>query len=873
MAIVKWKNLSNGVEVSAGEFEFTLKNGFEPGRGYVHLGAKEFKELTPMGQVTLTARFAGARPPTSLTIRDLYLTDYTKKSDPSGNTIYTVSVADRRVRWKRFGQVTIYANYMLPDGTLDPASLKNGVPYTWKDLVLACIKAMGEEANLPTPDAIPTNPIAPRNVRWVGKNAARALEELLVVAGYTLAYHYNGEISVVSRGQAGYSTLPDASIYGGRRRTGKLFNLTPDAVEVIGAPMVNETSVLLAPCALDTDGEVKGLDSVSYLNGLDVEHELATEFASLHERPEEQALARASVGHYFRIPKTGKYEDEPHDANASLVPVLTAGLRGGKAPELEGVYFERGHKRAYSNVGSSNSPVKFAGGFSVTEPERGLLCTQKVCGTISDPEVKVLPSKSNAGPVKITIVGPRLTFRHYMRDESGAIRHWRWRSGAGSAVQTVYRPDMLLVHKERQPDASILRDLDCRAQEIASALTSVPASVNVETGSFAGAHPIKCDGVLERVSWKADHAGAQTLYSYGPPAGKLPDGEHVFFEMLRDPLAQAPPGAPLRGAGIINVNKRGPIVIRSSDARREALAGDDSLDDDEDCLFAELEEFDEEHQEPKLEKFGPAERHNWNYRDHAPSVNPKPDSQDKVWALQLISDDKFRPHGPLNRSTEVMRLCDENRGALEDSCRVRAIPAAEDVKFDLTQQRDSLTRVKIISTDETYRLMWLINTEIGGEGGWITDVPPEGRNLDAPSDEKEPSPPRRIGQIGNIVILTDDDEIVQTRDKDIFPYANIRHDAHFHKAAGADGRLYLTTTPPGILPDGIPYKGELVHDPALANIDTALGKESGEWRPQIPVPYGQGEWLLTKVTGYDMPAFAYIGDTAVMAATFAGPLL
>jgi hypothetical protein len=103
------------------------------------------------------------------------------------------------------------------------------------------------------------------------------------------------------------------------------------------------------------------------------------------------------------------------------------------------------------------------------------------------------------------------------------------------------------------------------------------------------------------------------------------------------------------------------------------------------------------------------------------------------------------------------------------------------------------------------------------------------------------SPPRRIGQIGDIVILTNDDEIVQTRDGDVFTYANIRHDAHFHKTDQRDGRIHFTDAAPGTRPSGgMQLIGEMVCDPAVKNTDTGLGKESGQWCPQVRLPYLDG---------------------------------
>jgi len=837
MAKIAWKNAVNGIIVSASEFEFETCTGFEPGQGYLYLGASEFQLLEGRGEVALTTEFPDAKAPTSLTIKDLFITDYTKKTDTSGNTIYTAKLKDRRALWKKFGEVTLNANCQLPDGNLDPATLKNGIQYAWRELVSLCINAMGESPNALNLAALPENPIVPRNVRWAGRNAAKSLRDILTPAGYTIALHYNGKIEVIKTGTPSFCSMPAG--YGPVHKTGKLFNLTPAAVQVVGTQIVNETEKELEPCALDTDGRVKGLENVSYLQGLDIGRELATDFASLTSEPEAQAAARLSVGRYFRIPGTGLYSDENGNANRGFIPILLS-CGADALPKLAGAWFERAEKRHYRNSGGADDLRPFAKGFSVIDPGRGLIFTHRICGTLSDTEIDVLPGKPDSGDLRIEIIPPKLTFRHHMHESDGSPRYWRYRSGSSEGcIETIRRPEFQLFCREGVPDAAILADLTARAQELASAKLSVGSAVDVETGTYAGSHPLKCDGVVERVTWSADYSKSTTAYCFGPPV-TIPDGGCEVCLSTPAAPAQAPAVSQPYELRLTNANKHGPVVIKSSDERRQKLASDGQRDDTEDNLFAELDDFDEDLQEPKLSNLAPAERDNWRCRNHSPSPNPQPDSQDKAWALQLISDDKYALETALNRSTEVIRLCDENRGDLDDIWRVRAIPSADDVAADM-EQRDDPTRVKIISTNQAFRLMWLINSAIGLEGGWITDVPPEGLGLEARSDDKQTSPPRRIGQIGNIVILTNDDEITQTRDGDLFTYANIRHDAHFHKSEQKDGRIRFADSEPGTRPDeGTPLVGEMVCDPTLKNTDTGLGKESGQWCPQLRIPYLDG---------------------------------
>jgi N-acetylneuraminic acid mutarotase len=61
-------------------------------------------------------------------------------------------------------------------------------------------------------------------------------------------------------------------------------------------------------------------------------------------------------------------------------------------------------------------------------------------------------------------------------------------------------------------------------------------------------------------------------------------------------------------------------------------------------------------------------------------------------------------------------------------------------------------------------------------------------------------------------------------------------------AENKDGRIYFVAdSPPGDLAEYVPVpkvwvKGDMRCDSALKNIDTELGKESGEWRPCVPIP-------------------------------------
>lgn len=853
MAVINWINGEGKQRIPAGNFIFTLTNGFEPGTGHLQLSSSQISELEEQGEVEITVNFEGGLLSTSILIKGIYVDSYTRKTDEKGDSIYTAHLKDRRFLWEKYGEITLFANCVRPDGTYEKGSLCRGCPYTWKEIVLLCIASMGETENLLNPDALPESPYLPTNIDWHSRNPARALREILEVAGYTVALHYDGKLSIVKINENIPQTIPSG--YGPTRETGKLFADAPDSVVVIGGPTINQVSIDLEPCAIDTaDGKIKGIAEVSYLRGKDVGLELATNFASLSKEPEAQAAARQTVGHLWRIPNTGFFSDDKNDLNRYLLPVLDetcerAGEGEFLTPKLSGAYFEKGTKSQYQNFGGEGDKrTSFPKGWALIDRKRGIVKTGKVSGILTNTEIDALPVKQDKKSAKITLVPVRLTFAHYAREANGSVKVWRYKHSDGIRVFAVHRPDMRIRLIEGLPlDPLYSKTLE-RSAEIGSSILSRRKEAAVEFGTYAGMQPLRHSGTITSITWTADSKSGYTHYTYDDSQNpkyeylnpKLSlSGESVSDYVLRvsdlSPGSQAeihPTDEELRA---INVNKSGPILIRKSQELKTKLIEEHRRDDTEGNLFAELSGFDEEHQEPELTNIGPPEELNWNYREHVQTPNPEPDAQDKVWAVQLIGDDKYMIESALNRSTELVRTCDENKGDTDDIWRVRAIPGAKDVAADMAQ-RDNETRVKIISKEELYRIMWLINTIIGGEGGWITDVPPEGLALTARSDKKSVSPPRRIGQIGDIVILTADDEICITKDGDTFTYANIRHDAHFHKTPQKDGRIHFSNDAPGSRPLGTWVIGKMVCDPALKNQDTELGKESGQWCPQVPIP-------------------------------------
>lgn len=205
----------------------------------------------------------------------------------------------------------------------------------------------------------------------------------------------------------------------------------------------------------------------------------------------------------------------------------------------------------------------------------------------------------------------------------------------------------------------------------------------------------------------------------------------------------------------------------------------------------------------------------------------------------MTVDDKYKLDEVYNQSDYVRRLGDLRTGDIADLWRVRAVLKAIGDK-----------------PDRLYRLMWLINNaDVSSsghdlEGGWLTTAADVGFSYTKHNPTHGIPPPKRlIAQIGDIVILTEDDKDDITKDKDYRTLANIRHDAHFHKGtyqggepgAFLDGRIFFVDDP--CPPDFVGYAnpliwvpGDMRGDPTKANTDTALDKEEINWRPCVPIP-------------------------------------
>jgi hypothetical protein len=193
-------------------------------------------------------------------------------------------------------------------------------------------------------------------------------------------------------------------------------------------------------------------------------------------------------------------------------------------------------------------------------------------------------------------------------------------------------------------------------------------------------------------------------------------------------------------------------------------------------------------------------------------------------SLPLLIDDKYQLDMLFNSSTRVSRLCDRKEGELDDIWRVRAMHV---------QLGDK--------TDPFHKIMQALNIRGEFYVGWLTDAGVPGLELRA-HDGTPLVAPRiaRVGQWGDVFLLDPGDIIASTEDTDKVVLLNIWHDAHFWMAENKDGRIFFVTDPPpatvNLYDAQLWVKGDMRCDPDEANnAYSALKKESGQWRPCVPI--------------------------------------
>lgn len=228
----------------------------------------------------------------SVSFDDCVIVDCSPQIDASGFQTLTVSIHDRRWRW-RFGQVSGVYN-VRRSGKLDEATKK-----TPRQLAELCFKAMAERrydlSRMPN-DALPYT-------SWDIDRPDAALDRLCQSVNAHVVLRADGVAAIYPDGfGANLPAIPSSS-----SSEAFEFGVTPGRVSISTAPLICEFDFNLEPVGLDVDGSVVPIDALSYKPRLRFGWYDAVdpyEFPGLPDKV--RKLAVLSVFRWYRIvpPKT-----------------------------------------------------------------------------------------------------------------------------------------------------------------------------------------------------------------------------------------------------------------------------------------------------------------------------------------------------------------------------------------------------------------------------------------------------------------------------------------------------------------------------------------------------------------------------------------
>lgn len=292
---------------------FTLSHGIRPSVANIPCQAVS-TNLPETGPLTLT--YGGVQ----IVFPDCRVVD--AKQQSRGLT-WNVQIQDRRWRWQ-FGEISGVYNQRDPDGQLSLDVPRKSA----QDLARLLLSSMGEQGY----DVSALPKLEYPGVEWEHSNPAVELDRLCERYGCRVVLGLNNRVKIVKvnqgiqlpmvpglfvHGQAGYGSKP-----------------LPRYVRVIMAPIRFQSKFQLAAVGLDTDGEIKPIDKLSYMppggwstqdprlfSGIQAGD--AGPAANLQEavrKKNARVLALATVYRWYRIDKLADGTMHPNGLDKELGP-------------------------------------------------------------------------------------------------------------------------------------------------------------------------------------------------------------------------------------------------------------------------------------------------------------------------------------------------------------------------------------------------------------------------------------------------------------------------------------------------------------------------------------------------------------------------
>lgn len=239
---------------------FTMTRGISPGVGLIRMIAEPQFTAT-VGDLTIDysgtqIRIRNCAINTHTLQRELIRTSVTtRRSMP---VMWTVQVLDRRWAW-RYKRISGKYNERLPNGSVKYGSLYNAGLRSIKQLAELCLAAMNESGY--DTSILPSN-VYP-SVNWQDANPASELQTLCDMVGCVVVYEWESDRVAIRRLGNG-NDLPFNDVPAINERKLLTIARRPDKLVVACGPTKYQVKFLLEAVGLDSDGQIRKLDDLSY---------------------------------------------------------------------------------------------------------------------------------------------------------------------------------------------------------------------------------------------------------------------------------------------------------------------------------------------------------------------------------------------------------------------------------------------------------------------------------------------------------------------------------------------------------------------------------------------------------------------------------
>lgn len=297
----------------------TLSLGITPG---VHrlVIAPQQRFVGLQGDLTLT--FGGQKV---ATLKDCLVDSGSYEFNQSGYLV-TFNILDRRWKW-RYPVVSGRYNVRTGDGQKivngeganEKADAITNTERTPQQLATICLKAMKEEgydvSKLPN-DARP-------EVLWDLDNAAEALDQLCAAAGCRVCLTLDNKVKIVRLGDG--DAMPNGPI--------ESDNLIadppekPDIIAVATGPITHQADLELEAVGLDTDGEYKLLEDLSYYPGSIAKYDVPGMFNITDAASRKLALESVFRCYRVKVPATIPTHRDTKEKIEKLDQILPLGTK------------------------------------------------------------------------------------------------------------------------------------------------------------------------------------------------------------------------------------------------------------------------------------------------------------------------------------------------------------------------------------------------------------------------------------------------------------------------------------------------------------------------------------------------------------------